>query len=65
MIQVAPLPSALLSSEYRAGADGDETVTFTLCLLPTQTTAPVAPALPTDVKDEETDRGVEGCGLFV
>lgn len=61
----ASLPLALPSSECGADADGDKTVTFTLCLLLTQTTVSVTPALPTDVKDEETDRGMEACGLFV
>ena len=54
-VRKAPLPSALPSSECGAGANCDKTVTFTLCVLPTQTTAPVTPTLPTDVKDEETE----------
>lgn len=50
--KTAPFCSTLPSSECRAGADEGETVTFTLYLLATWTIFPVAPALPTDVKDE-------------
>lgn len=50
-----PFHLTLPSSECRAGAEGDATVTFTLCLPDTWTVALVAPALLTDVEDEQLE----------
>lgn len=53
--EAIPFHFTLPSSECRAGAEGGATVTFTLCLPDTWTIPRVAPALPTDVEDEQLE----------